>query len=85
LRLLRRAHARYATDRVVHEVVELQGTEGHLHNPLIHLNYETVDEFIRKQTYYARYDAERLQREGTRFRVRQLLTMPLRQFWWRFI
>lgn len=85
LRLLRRAHARYATDRVVHELVELRGTEGYLQNPLVHLNYETVEEFIRKQTYYARYDAERLQREGVRFRARQLLTMPLRQFWWRFI
>lgn len=85
LRLLRRAHARYTPDRVVHELVELNGAEGHLQNPLTHLNYETVEEFIRKQTYYARYDAERLQREGHRFRARQLLTMPLRQFWWRFI
>lgn len=85
LRLLRRARARYATDRVVHELVNLDGAEGYLQNPLIHLNYETVAEFIRKQTYYARYDAERLQREGTVFRTRQLLTMPLRQFWWRFI
>lgn len=84
LRLLRRAHARYAPDRVVHELVELNGAEGYLQNPLIHLNYETVEEFIRKQTYYARYDADRLQREGIKFRARQLLTMPLRQFWWRF-
>lgn len=85
LRLLRRARAHYAPDRVVHELVELDGTEGHLQSPLIHWNYETVEEFTRKQTYYARYDAERLQREGVKFRTRQLLTMPLRQFWWRFI
>ena len=85
LRLLRRAAARYDPARPVHELVQLEGEAGHLTSPLIHLNYENVGEFIRKQTIYARYDAERLRLEGVRAKPYHLLTMPLRQFWWRFI
>jgi hypothetical protein len=85
LRLLRRAAARYDPARPVHELVQLQGAAGRLTSPLIHLNYETVTEFIRKQTGYAKYDAERLALEGVRVRPGHLLTMPVRQFWWRFM
>ncbi|MGQ0601060.1 MAG: glycosyltransferase family 2 protein [Anaerolineales bacterium] len=85
LRLLRRTAARYDPARPVHELVQLAGEAGHLTSPLIHYNYETVAEFIRKQTGYARYDAERLALEGVRAQPYQLLSMPLRQFWWRFI
>ncbi|MBL8056942.1 MAG: glycosyltransferase family 2 protein [Anaerolineales bacterium] len=85
LRLLRRERARYDPGRPVHELVLLDGPEGRLQNPLVHLNYETVGEFVAKQTYYARYDAQRLELEGVRARARQLLTMPVRQFWWRYV
>jgi len=85
LRLLRRACARYDPNRPVHELVLLNGEAGHLRQPLIHLNYETVAEFIAKQTDYARYDAGRLKLEGVRARPHHLLTMPVRQFWWRFV
>lgn len=85
LRLLRRARARYDPARPVHELVQLQGEAGHLRSPLIHLNYETVAEFIAKQTVYAAYDAQRLALGGVRARPHHLLTMPVRQFWWRFV
>jgi len=85
LRLLRRAAARYDPARPVHELVLLEGESGHLTSPLIHHNYETVPEFIRKQTSYARYEAERLQLEGIRARPHHLLSRPVRQFWWRFV
>lgn len=85
LRLLRRGRAHYDPTRPVHELVLLDGPEGRLQNPLVHLNYETVGEFVAKQTYYARYDAQRLALEGVRARPHHLVTMPARQFWWRFI
>jgi glycosyltransferase involved in cell wall biosynthesis len=85
MRLLRRDRAHYDPARPVHELVLLDGREGYLHNPLIHLNYETMAEFVAKQTYYARYDAQRLALEGVRARPHHLATMPARQFWWRFI
>jgi hypothetical protein len=85
LRLLRRPRARYDPNRPVHELVLLEGEAGHLRQPLVHLNYETVGEFIAKQTDYARYDAERLAQEGVRVRPHHLISQPVRQFWWRFI
>ncbi|MCZ7544765.1 MAG: hypothetical protein M5R40_15150 [Anaerolineae bacterium] len=57
MRLLRRARARYDPARHVHEVVILDGAEGHLENVLIHYNYDTVAQFREKQARYLEYDA----------------------------
>lgn len=85
LRLLRREKARYDPTRPVHELVLLDGVAGHLTQPMVHLNYETVGEFVKKQTYYAAYDADRLALEGVRAKPHHLLSQPLRHFWWRFV
>lgn len=83
LRLLRRAAAQYDPARPVHELVRLDGAAGHLRQALVHINYEAVGEFIAKQKAFARLDAQRLQLEGVHARPHHLVTMPLRQFWWR--
>ena len=87
LRLVRRALARYDPARPVHELILLDSPRpaGHLTQPLTHLNYETVPEFVAKQRAYARYDAGRLLAEGRRARPHNFLLQPLRQFYWRFI
>ena len=85
LRLLRRERARYDPSRPVHELVLLDGAAGHLTQPMVHLNYETAAEFVKKQTYYAAYDADRLALEGVRAKPHHLLSQPLRHFWWRFV
>jgi len=85
LRLLRRAKASYDPARPVHELVRLDGQAGYLKEHFIHLNYETIPEFIAKQKYYAAYDASRLAAEGVRARPHHFILQPLRQFWWRFI
>jgi hypothetical protein len=85
LRLLKRGHARYDPERHVHELVRLDGAEGYLQNPLVHLNYETVGEFIRKQGAYARYDAGILHAEGKRAKPHNFTLQPIRQFFWRYI
>jgi hypothetical protein len=85
LRLFRRAAARYDPARPVHELVHLDGQAGHLTQPLIHINYERVDEFVAKQSAYAKLDAERLALEGVRAKPHHPYTQPIRHFWWRFI
>jgi (heptosyl)LPS beta-1,4-glucosyltransferase len=87
LRLFRRAQARYDPARPVHELVNLNSPTpaGHLHHALIHLNYETVAEFIGKQRAYARYDAGQLWSSGARARPRNFVLQPLRQFYWRWL
>jgi (heptosyl)LPS beta-1,4-glucosyltransferase len=87
LRLMRRSLAHYDLARPVHELVRLDSptSAGHLANSLIHLNYETVDEFVSKQRAYARYDAGQLWSSGARARPRNFVLQPARQFYWRWI
>ena len=68
LRLLRRDKSRYDESRQVHELVILQGSAGHLSQPLIHYNYETVAQFLRKQSFYSEYEARTLFENGVRAR-----------------
>ena len=83
MRLLRRGRARY--ERPVHEVVVLDGSEGHLDHPLIHYNYGTVQQFHVKQHRYIPFDAQELDQQGIRFKPHNLILQPLRHFWWRYI
>jgi glycosyltransferase involved in cell wall biosynthesis len=84
LRLIRRAGAEYDANRQVHELVRLSGETAHLQNPLEHINYEYLAEFLQKQRDYTRYDAQILFNEGKRTKPQNYLLQPLRQFIWRF-
>ena len=85
LRLLRRAQAHYDPGHPVHEIVKLEGEAGYLSTPLVHLNYETVTEFMAKQKDYAAYDAQGLAAAGIRAKTHHLVLQPVRHFYWRWI
>lgn len=85
LRLLRVAKARYDPARPVHEVVLLDGTEGYLQEPLLHHNYASVREFIRKQRQYVRYEARILRDHGVRSKPWTYVTQPLRELKRRYL
>jgi len=85
LRLLRRTAARYAPGGLVHEVAALDGPAGWLREPLIHLNYDTLAEFVAKQRRYAALEAETRWRQGERVRARAYLGQPAREFWRRYV
>ena len=84
LRLLRRRQARYAAERQVHEVVNLEGEAAYLREPLIHYNYLTWEQFDRKQRAYAEYEARILAGRGIRPRPHNFVLQPLREFHRRF-
>ena len=85
LRLMRPDRARYDPARAVHEVVMLEGQAGYLQNPLIHYNYDTWAQFWAKQRRYAGFEARILRQQGVRIRPYTFLTMPVREFWRRFV
>jgi (heptosyl)LPS beta-1,4-glucosyltransferase len=85
LRLLKRGFARYDPTREVHEVVQLDGPEGRLQNPLTHYNYATVPQFLRKQDFYASYEASVLVKQGIHPRPHSLILQPLREFRRRYL
>jgi hypothetical protein len=85
LRLLERAAAHFDPARVVHEVAIVDGQVGHLDQPLVHYNYRTLGEFVRKQERYCQLDAQRWVMAFGRPRARAVLGQPLREFWRRFV
>ena len=85
LRLMRRSKSRYDPERAVHELTLLDGEAGYLQNPLIHYNYRTVAEFLRKQDHYTHLHAGMLHASGVKPRWRSLVGMPAREFWRRYV
>ena len=83
MRLLRRGYVRY--ERPVHEVAILDGAEDHLKHPLIHYNYDTLEQFHAKQGRYIQHDAHELDHQGIRFKPHNLVLQPLRHFRWRYV
>ncbi len=80
LRVLRRGDAHYDEALLVHEYPEVTGPTGHFQEPLLHLNYRSLQQFLRKQRRYAALEAETLVRQGVRPRWRSLLGTPGREF-----
>jgi (heptosyl)LPS beta-1,4-glucosyltransferase len=85
LRLLERRSARFDPVRVVHEIALVDGPVGYLQQPLIHLNYRTLREFVDKQERYAHLEARRWLLTFGRPRARALMGQPLREFWRRYV
>jgi glycosyltransferase involved in cell wall biosynthesis len=85
LRLLKRAEASYDLSRKVHEIVDLEGQAGHLQNVLIHYNYDSVAQFRHKMGRYTELEARILDKQGVRVRPWTWVSMPLREFWRRFV
>ena len=85
LRLLRPDHAHYDPDRAVHEEAVVDGPTVRLTQPLLHLNYDSPRELWARQNTYARLEAQRRHATGWTRRRRQLLTMPTRAFWRRYV
>lgn len=79
MRLLDRRHARYDEAIPVHEVVRLEHpVPGYLAGHFVHYNYLTLGQFMRKQRRYSDMEARRLRNQP--LRLRQLLSMPAREF-----
>jgi glycosyltransferase involved in cell wall biosynthesis len=83
-RLLRNGRARFDESRQVHEVAVIDGGSEHLREPLIHLNYASRREFVRKQRSYSRQRAN-LSADTFRPRLRTYAAAPIREFHRRFI
>jgi len=85
LRVLHRQSAHYDPSRPVHELVILNGEAGYLEQPLIHYNYRDMAHFIAKQERYIEIEAQRRYDQGQRPKPWTWFSMPLREFWRRFV
>lgn len=85
LRLMQVGAARYDSERQVHEIVVLDGQEGHLKGHMLHYNYDSLNQFKKKQDRYIDLEARILQEKGIRAKPWTYVTMPLREFYRRYI
>lgn len=85
LRLLAVGRAHYDPTRRVHEVVLLDGPEGHLREHLLHYNYATRAQFAAKQRQYVDLEARIRLQQGVRLKPWTLFSQPLREFWRRYV
>lgn len=85
LRLIKRGHGHYDPARQVHELVLLDGPEGYLEQPFIHYNYATIKQFIRKQRQYVALEADIRFKQGVRPKPWTFLSLPLREFYRRYV
>lgn len=85
LRLMQVDTARYDPERQVHEIVILDGPAGYLQEHLIHHNYDSLAQFKFKQNRYIDFEAKILKEKGIRAKPWTYLTMPLREFYRRYV
>ena len=85
LRLLKTGRASYDPTREVHEIVQLDGAAGTLKAHFIHYNYDSLAHFRAKQSRYLEFEAQILRKKGIRANPWTYFTMPLREFYRRYV
>ena len=85
LRLMQVNQARYDLKRQVHEIVVLDGQVGYLKEHLLHYNYDTIAQFKSKQNRYIDLEAKILKEKGIRAKPWTYVSMPLREFYRRYV
>lgn len=84
MRLFRRNKGRFP-EHHVHEMVAVSGETAYLAQHLIHYNYDSIDQFLRKLSMiYAPNEVKELLRKGYTFDWLDALRFPLREFLNRF-
>jgi hypothetical protein len=83
-RLFLVGRAMFDPARAVHELPMFDGTMGYLQHPLVHYNYDNVEQFHEKQQRYAELDASILYKQGVHPKPRNFILQPLREFRRRF-
>ncbi len=83
LRLFRKGKGKY-TKKHVHEPITLEGKSEELKEHIIHNNYETIEQFLKKTLIYAPNEAEELIIKGYKFSHFDAINFPLKEFLSRF-
>jgi len=80
LRLFRRDSGKFA-EKHVHEMISIDGATEKLTNPMEHLNYENISQFLNKMIKtYTVSEADNLRNQGYKYNSLDLIKMPLSEF-----
>lgn len=80
LRLFRKGRGKFP-EKHIHEALEVNGSTGHLKNPLTHLNYVSVSQFLYKlDKIYTENETDVFLRSGKKLKWTDAITWPLEDF-----
>lgn len=80
LRLFRKGMGKFENTSV-HKALVVKGDIGKLHEPMLHINYTTISQFVQKMdTIYTENEAEELIKSGKKIRPLHALSMPAHDF-----
>lgn len=82
-RLFKKGRARFP-EKNVHEELNVEGEVGTLFNPIDHLHYQTVSEWLSKLDKYTTYEAEKLIKENKKIVWSDSIRYPINEFLSRF-
>ncbi|MGH7259916.1 MAG: glycosyltransferase family 2 protein [Nitrospiraceae bacterium] len=77
--LFRKSRMTYR-DELVHESFDLDGTVGYLSQHVLQYPFRDLDQYLAKMDRYSDLMADRMARQGRRFRTHQLVTHPVFTF-----
>lgn len=79
LRLFRKNKGKFA-EKHVHELLEVDGKTKNLNNPMIHLNYETISQYLRKLEIYTESEVISFIKNGKTIVPFDAIKMPAGDF-----
>lgn len=80
LRLFKKGKGKFA-EKHVHEFIEIEGEIGHLNNSFLHLNYDSISQFLDKTfNIYTHSEAENLIKNGYQAELADSIRMPAKEF-----
>ena len=79
LRLFRRGKGSFQ-QREVHESIKVNGSTGHLKNPLEHFTYKNTNDYLKRMELYSMLAAKELYKEGRRACIFDIILRPAATF-----
>lgn len=85
IRLFKKSKARYIADRLVHEILKVDGTSGILKNKLIHYSYHDFESYKAKMLHYSKLKAVELYQKNIRPNPFHFIIKPMYKFLYTYI
>jgi|SRR3989344_736010 len=83
LRLFRNGKGKFE-EKHIHEMITTDGKTEYLKKDILHFNYESVSQFLKKTEVYTQNEAEQLLLSGYVFNWQDCIGMPFKEFLSRF-
>lgn len=80
IRLFKKNKSKYTEDRLVHEVLKVEGSVSSLKNKLIHYSYHSFKSYRQKMLSYAHLKAKELHNKGVKPNAFHYVIKPLYKF-----